>query len=52
MTKPGKIYKDPDAWLGKYVLTVIIVGGILSLGFLGLLTWGLVELIQLLGRLG
>lgn len=52
MTKPGKIYKDPDSWVMNWAFGIIITDVILSLGFLGLIIWGAVEFIQLLGRLG
>lgn len=52
MTKPGKIYKDPDSWVMNWAFGIIITGVILSLGFLGLIIWDVVEFIQLLGRLG
>lgn len=52
MTKPGKIYKDPDAWAVKWAIGITVAIVVLGGGFLGLIAWGIVELIQLIGRLG
>lgn len=52
MTKPGKIYKNPDAWVARVGCAVSILAALVVGGFLSLIVWGLVELNQLLGRLG
>lgn len=52
MTKPGKVYKDPDAWVTRIGCTFSLILFLIGVGLLGLIVWGLVELIQLIGRLG
>lgn len=52
MTKPGKIYKDPDAWVWKWAVGITLVMLVIGGGILGLVIWAIVELIQLFGRLG
>lgn len=50
MTKPGKIYKNPDGWAVKAAIAAIIVGTVIGLGGVGLLVWFIVEVIQFIGR--
>jgi len=52
MPKPDKIYKDPEGWVAKLGCAVIIAAVVSGAAFFGLLIWGVVELIQLIGRLG
>lgn len=52
MVKPGKIYKDPDSWVMHWAFGIITASVILGAGFLTLIIWGAVELIQLIQRLG
>lgn len=52
MTKSGKIYKNPDGWIFRWALGVIIASVVSGLTLLGLIIWGIVELIQFIGRLG
>lgn len=43
---------DEDTWIAKAGCTVILVALVIGSTLLGLTIWGIVELIQLIGRLG
>lgn len=48
MTKPGKIYKNPDGWAFQLALGWIIAVVVSGLAIFGLIVWGIVELVQFL----